>query len=57
MIHPIPYLISLISQYCALCAGDLIYTGTPSGVGPLAGGDDISLFIEGQKMDHYKVAS
>lgn len=57
MIHPIPHLISFISQYCALCAGDLIYTGTPSGVGPLAEGDDISLFIEGRKMDHYKVAS
>lgn len=34
MIYPIPHLISLISQYCTLRAGDLIYTGTPSGVGP-----------------------
>lgn len=57
MIYPIPHLISLISQYCALRAGDLIYTGTPSGVGPLAMGDEISLFIEGREMDHYKVAA
>lgn len=33
MIFPIPYLISYISTFCSLEAGDVILTGTPSGAG------------------------
>ena len=33
MIFPIPYLISYLSRFCTLEAGDLILTGTPSGAG------------------------
>lgn len=33
MIFPIPYLISYLSQFCTLEAGDIILTGTPSGAG------------------------
>src|SRR6185312_4192728 len=33
MIFPIPYLISYLSTFCSLEAGDIILTGTPSGAG------------------------
>jgi len=41
MIFNIPALISFLSQYCALNKGDLIFTGTPAGVGKLSHGDVI----------------
>ena len=53
MIFPIDELISHISQFVTLEVGDLIFTGTPSGVGAartpprfLAPGDDIEVKIE-----------
>jgi len=33
LIFPVDHLVSYISSFCTLKAGDLIYTGTPSGVG------------------------
>merc|ERR1719193_352249 len=42
MIFSLPYLISYISQYFTLQEGDLILTGTPSGVGPVKPGDVIT---------------
>lgn len=39
MIFPIPTLISRVSNYFMLNPGDLIFTGTPQGVGPLYSGD------------------
>ena len=33
LIFPVDQLVSYISQFCTLHPGDLIYTGTPSGVG------------------------
>jgi len=47
MIFPIPRLISFISGVMTLHPGDLISTGTPAGVGPLAVGDKIEVEIEG----------
>ncbi|XP_045189769.2 acylpyruvase FAHD1, mitochondrial-like [Mercenaria mercenaria] len=41
MIFSIPYLISYISRYFKLEEGDVILTGTPEGVGPVASGDVI----------------
>ena len=41
MIHKIPDLICLITRVFTLEPGDLILTGTPSGVGSLAAGDEI----------------
>lgn len=42
MIFSIPALISFLSQYCALNKGDLIFTGTPAGVGKLNDGDEVT---------------
>jgi len=43
MMFAIPYLIHFLSGIWELMAGDLIYTGTPSGVGPLHSGDRVTL--------------
>ncbi len=42
----IPTTLAHISQYVTLEAGDLVATGTPSGVGPLVDGDDVTVFCE-----------
>lgn len=50
MIFPFDELIAYISQYITLRKGDLIYTGTPAGVGPVQIGDVLEGFILDQKM-------
>ncbi|MBC9723526.1 fumarylacetoacetate hydrolase family protein [Streptomyces sp. TRM68367] len=47
MIHPIEDLIVNISEAMTLLPGDVILTGTPAGVGPLAVGDEVSVSIQG----------
>ena len=47
MIFNLPTLISFISQYFTLEEGDMILTGTPSGVGPVKQGDIITGGIPG----------
>ncbi|MCM8543390.1 MAG: fumarylacetoacetate hydrolase family protein [Lentisphaeraceae bacterium] len=44
MLFPITQIVSYLSTIWALKKGDLIYTGTPKGVGPLKGGDSIEVF-------------
>jgi 2-keto-4-pentenoate hydratase/2-oxohepta-3-ene-1,7-dioic acid hydratase in catechol pathway len=43
MMFPIPHLIHYLSGIWELREGDLIFTGTPSGVGPLHPGDRVTL--------------
>lgn len=43
----LPRLIEWASSYYTLYPGDLIYTGTPQGVGPVTPGDSIQAEIEG----------
>ena len=50
MIFPIDKVIAYVSQFMTLKIGDLIYTGTPSGVGPVVPGDVLEGFLEGKKM-------
>ncbi len=50
MIFTIPYLISYISKYITLKKGDIIFSGTPEGVGPVKVGDHIEASLEGNKM-------
>ena len=47
--------IAYISKYITLKTGDLIYTGTPEGVGPVKPGDRLEAFIEGDKMLEFEV--
>lgn len=39
MLHPVARLVAYLSSIFTLRPGDLVYTGTPEGVGPLAAGD------------------
>ena len=47
MNRKLPELLALIGKYFALGPGDLVFTGTPSGVGPLLPGDKVSAEIAG----------
>lgn len=47
MIWKVPEMISYLSEYFTLAAGDVILSGTPSGVGPVNKGDVITIAIEG----------
>lgn len=50
MIHSVDRQISYLSQYMTLRTGDLLYTGTPAGVGPIAVGDTLEGFLEGRRL-------
>ncbi|WP_430511558.1 fumarylacetoacetate hydrolase family protein [Pannonibacter phragmitetus] len=47
MIWKIPEMIAYLSEYFTLAAGDVILTGTPSGVGPVVRGDRLEASVEG----------
>jgi 2-keto-4-pentenoate hydratase/2-oxohepta-3-ene-1,7-dioic acid hydratase in catechol pathway len=47
LIFDVPTLISFVSQHMTLEVGDVIATGTPSGVGNMAVGDVVEIEIEG----------
>jgi acylpyruvate hydrolase len=50
MIFSFEKIVSFVSQYFTLKVGDLIYTGTPAGVGKVNIADKLEGFIEGKKM-------
>jgi fumarylpyruvate hydrolase len=47
LIWPVPDIIAFISASMALAPGDLIFTGTPAGVGPVKPGDTLAGGIDG----------
>ncbi|MEE8547657.1 MAG: fumarylacetoacetate hydrolase family protein [bacterium] len=47
MIFTPAFLVSYVSQAMTLEPGDVIATGTPAGVGPLAEGDEVSISVDG----------
>lgn len=50
MLHNFAAQISYISRFITLKMGDLLFTGTPSGVGPVHIGDQLTGFIEDEKL-------
>ncbi|MQA61146.1 MAG: DUF2437 domain-containing protein [Actinophytocola sp.] len=47
LFHGIPEIIAFVSEVMTLLPGDVILTGTPEGVGPITGGDQVSVTVEG----------
>jgi len=47
MIYPAAFLVRWISRMMTLMPGDVIATGTPAGVGPLAAGDTVEVSVAG----------
>lgn len=50
MLYKIDELIAYISRFFTLKTGDLLYTGTPAGVGPVHVNDRLTGYIEGKKI-------
>ncbi|WP_099827581.1 fumarylacetoacetate hydrolase family protein [Oceaniglobus indicus] len=47
MIWKVPEMIAYLSSYFTLAAGDVILSGTPAGVGPVARGDVMEIAVDG----------
>ena len=47
LLFGVPYLVAYLSKFMTLLPGDLIMTGTPGGVGPIAIGDTVEVEIPG----------
>ena len=50
MVFDVDALIAEVSQFMTLKVGDLMFTGTPAGVGPVAPGDRLVGVLEGEEM-------
>lgn len=50
MLHKVDEIISYISQYFTLRTGDLLYTGCPTGCGPVGINDHLEGYLEEQKV-------
>lgn len=50
MIFDVDHLIAYVSRFITLRTGDLIYTGTPAGVGPVKIGDHLVGTLEGKEL-------
>ena len=55
MIFSFDTIVSYLSQFITLKMGDLIYTGTPAGVGPVNIGDHLEGYLEDKKMLNFRV--
>ena len=55
MIFGFDEIISHVSKFMTLRIGDLIYTGTPEGVGPVKIGDRLEGFLENEKMFDFMI--
>lgn len=55
MLFDFNYIISHISKFILLKKGDLIFTGTPAGVGPIAVGDRLQAYLEDREMLDFEV--
>jgi 2-keto-4-pentenoate hydratase/2-oxohepta-3-ene-1,7-dioic acid hydratase in catechol pathway len=47
LIFTVPEIIEFVTSVMTLLPGDVIATGTPSGVGPIRPGDSVTIHVEG----------
>jgi 2-keto-4-pentenoate hydratase/2-oxohepta-3-ene-1,7-dioic acid hydratase in catechol pathway len=50
MMHDVPTLIAHVERYMQMESGDLLFTGTPAGVGPLSAGDRLEGYLLGELL-------
>jgi len=55
MLFGFDYIVSYLSGFFTLRTGDLIFTGTPKGVGPIRIGDKLSAYIEDEKLLEFEI--
>jgi len=55
MLYSYESIIAFVSKYITLKKGDLIFTGTPEGVGPVHGGDRLEAWLEGQQLLNFEI--
>ena len=55
MLYSIDEIISYVSKFITLKTGDIIFTGTPKGVGPIKIGDRLTGFIENEEMFSFEI--
>lgn len=55
MLFGVNKLVSFISQFFTLKTGDIIFTGTPAGVGPVSIEDHLEGYLEGEKVLEFNV--
>jgi len=55
MLWSIDELISEVSRFFTLKIGDVIFTGTPAGVGPVGANDVLEGYLEGEKAFTVKI--
>jgi 2-keto-4-pentenoate hydratase/2-oxohepta-3-ene-1,7-dioic acid hydratase in catechol pathway len=55
MLFPVDELIAHVSKYFTLKTGDLIFTGTPAGVGQVHRDDLLELHLEGERIFYFNV--
>jgi acylpyruvate hydrolase len=55
MLWPIDELIAYVSKFFTLKTGDILFTGTPKGVGPVKIGDTLTGHLEGKEMFQFEV--
>lgn len=55
MIYNVNQILEFVSQYITINIGDMIFTGTPAGVGPITVYDKLEGFLGGEKLLHVDI--
>ena len=55
MLFTVDRIIAAVSQYTTLRMGDLLFTGTPAGVGPVAPGNCLTATLEGRELLNFDI--
>lgn len=55
MIHSVDRIISFVSNYFTLKTGDIIFTGTPAGIGPVSENQHLTAYLEDKKVLEFNI--